>query len=76
MLADAFNCVALSAVPTLTAAGVLQVIVGVALLTVIEFDFVPDKTLVVLVGVKLTERECVPAVNTVPAVGVYVNVPG
>ena len=33
-LAVAFNCVELSAVPTVTAAGVLQVMVGVALLTV------------------------------------------
>jgi hypothetical protein len=30
----AFNCVALSAIPTVTAAGVLQVMVGVALFTV------------------------------------------
>ena len=69
-LAVAFNCVALSAVPALTAAGVLQLIVGVALLTAIVFAFVPDRTLVVSVGAKLTESECVPEASTVPVVGV------
>ena len=37
-LAVASNCVALSAVPTVTAAGVLQVMVGVALFTVSVTD--------------------------------------
>ena len=75
-LAVAFNCVALSAVPTLTGAGVFQVMLGVALLTVIVFVLVPDRTWPGLVGVNVTESECVPAASTVPAVGVYVNVPG
>jgi hypothetical protein len=34
----AFNCIALSAVPTVTAGGVFQVMMGVALVTVIVLD--------------------------------------
>jgi len=75
-LAVAFNCEPLSAVPTLTAAGVFQVIVGVALLTVIEFVAVPDRTLLESVGVNVTVSECDPAPSTVPEAGVYANVPG
>src|SRR5882672_3495263 len=76
-LAVAFNCEAPSGVPNVIAAGALHVIVGVAFPTVIATLAVAVAKLTTSVGVKVTDNVCAaPALRTVPAAGVYTNVPG
>jgi hypothetical protein len=74
-LAVASNWVALSAVPGVMTAGVGQVILGVAWLTMSCTEAVAAEYVFISVGVKVTESVCVPAGSTVPAAGVYVKVP-
>ena len=57
-------------------AGFDQVIVGVAFSTLILTVAVAAVEFTVSVGVKVTDSVCAePAFNTVPAAGVYTNVP-
>ena len=72
----ALNCVPLSGVPPTMGAGVGQLTVGVAGVTTRLTLPVAVLKLVVSVGVKVTVSVCVPAVSSVPAGGVYTNVPG
>jgi hypothetical protein len=71
----AFNWAPLSAVPDETGAGVFQVTVGVALVTVMEFLAVAEVALLGSLGVKVALNVWVPAARIVPAAGEYVNVP-
>src|SRR5467141_1573134 len=74
--AVAFNCVAPSGVPNVIAAGALHVIVGVAFPTAIATLAVAVVKLAASVGVNVADRTCAaPALRTVPAGGVYTNVP-
>ena len=67
---EAFNCAPLSAVPYEIDAGAAQLIVGVTLLTVSVTVLVTVLLSVVSVGVKVSDRVCVPAVRTAPNAGV------
>src|SRR5438045_9593019 len=59
------------------AAGVAQVIVGVALLTVIDTLAPTLVKFAVSAGVKATERVCpAPALRMVPLAGLYTKLPG
>ena len=70
-LAVAFNCVALSAVPGVILAGVLQAIAGVAFPTVMARLAAAVVWFAASVGVNVTVRLCAaPAGSTVPAGGV------
>ena len=68
--AVASNCFALSAVPVAIEAGAGQVITGAAWLTVSCAEAVAAEYVFVSLGVKVTERGCLPAFSTVPAGGV------
>ena len=68
--AVASSWVALSGVPEVMGEGADHVMVGVALLTVSETLAEAELYLVASVGVKVTERLCVPAVSIVVAGGV------
>ena len=68
-VAVAFNCVALSWVPKGIAAGVGQVMTGVAWFTRSGTDAVAVELSVASVGVNVTVRVCSPAPSTVPAAG-------
>ena len=73
----AFNCAPLSAVPTEIDAGAAHVIVGVAFSTVIATVAVAVVKAVGSVGVNVVDSVWLaPADSTVPAGGVYANVPG
>ena len=73
--AVAFSWVALSAVPLVIAAGVGQLIVGVALFTVSVTLPVAELKLVVLLGVNVTDSVWLPAPSVVPAAGEYAKLP-
>ena len=75
VLAVASSCVALSAVPLVIAAGVGQLIVGVALLTVSATLPVAVLKSVVSVGVNVTDSVWLPAPRVVPAAGEYAKLP-
>lgn len=62
--------------PKLIADGIAHVIEGVDLLTTRVTLVVAVVKSVVSVGVNVTDKVCVPAPSTVPAAGVYTNVPG
>jgi len=77
-LAVAFNCVAPSGVLNVIASGALHVIVGAAFPTAIATVAVAVVKLAASVGVNVADRTCAapaPALRTVPAAGVYTNVP-
>src|ERR671923_79857 len=57
-------------------AGVAHVIVGVPFSTVRLTVAVAPVKFTASIGVKVTDSNCRPALSTVPAAGVYVNVPG
>jgi hypothetical protein len=73
--AVAFSCVALRAVPVAMVPGAAQVITGVAWLTVICAVAVAAEYVFVSFGTNVAEIVCFPAFSTVPAAGVYENVP-
>src|SRR5262245_59145347 len=77
VFAVAFSCVALSAVPYVRSPGVVQVMTGVALRTLMETVFVAVVKLAPSVGVKVADNVWpAPAFSTVPAIGLQTNVPG
>jgi hypothetical protein len=69
MLAAAFNCKELSAVPYAMEAGVAQLMVGCALLTTRLTVAVTAPYLVLSVGVKVTFSGWIPACKMIPAAG-------